>query len=287
MRRPDLSAEARAIENLLLLHFDGRNLSLPPMPQVPETVLRLLGSTRWNMKQVADEVGKDQVAAAAVLQMANSPLYRGLLKITSIEPALVRLGCNSIRTAMLNLSMRSVLFQECRSGNRRFRILWRRALAGAIVMRALSPFTGVDPEEAFLIGLMHDIGNIIVLRIAHAERVSAELDVDDDTFEYLCQEAHEEFGELLADAWALPARLKALVTDHHNYPNDRQLYRTERLQLQLADMICALLGYAPYAPYHLEECQPARDLGLPDKPEYVPFLTTLVQDLEETLAALE
>jgi HD-like signal output (HDOD) protein len=285
--RPELTTEGRALENLLVLHFDGRNLNLPPLPHVPERVLRVLGTAKWSMKQVAEEVGKDQVATAAVLQLANSPLYRGLQKITAIEPALVRLGANSIRTAMLNLSLRSVIFQERRKGNKRFEVLWHRSLASAIVMRSLSRFTALDPEEAFLIGLMHDIGNIIVLRITNAERTSLQLEIDDETFEYLCHEAHQEFGELLANSWSLPARLKALIADHHAYPSPDQPYRLERLQLHLTDIICSLLGYAPYAPYYLEECQAARDLQLPGRPDFEPFLSALADELDATLAALK
>lgn len=285
--RPELTAEARAMENLLILHFDGRNLSLPSMPHVPEAVLRLLGSPKCSMRQVAEEIGKDQVAAAAVLRMANSPLYRGMEKITAIEPAVVRLGSHAVSTAMMNLSMRSVTFREKRAGNRRAEALWERALAGAIVMRSLCRFTRLDEDEAFLMGLLHDIGSIIVLRIANAQPADVQAEIDDPAFEYLCEEAHQEFGELLASEWALPARLRALISNHHTYPEPNEKYRLERLQLHLADMICSLMGFSPYAPYDLMNARAAHHLGLVGRAEFTPFLDGLAAHVVETIAAIE
>jgi len=284
--RPELSSEARALENLLILHFDGRNLALPSLPHAPEQILRILDAKECGLGRVAQEIGKDQVAAAAVLQLANSPLYRGLVKVTAIEPAVVRLGVNAIRMAMLNLSMRSIAFRERRKGSNRAESLWHRALAAGTVMRALSGFTGLNPEEAFLIGLLHDIGNVIVLRIANAQPPGARLETDDEAFEYLCEEGHQEFGELLADAWSLPLRLKTLIADHHTYPAADQPFRCERLQLHLTDMICALLGFAPFAPYALEESRAVCDLGLLDRADFESFLAALPGELEQTLASL-
>lgn len=286
IERPELTAEARALESLLILHFDGRNLSLPPMPHVPERVLRIMSNRKFEMSQVAGEIGTDQVTAAAVLRMSNSPLYAGLQKTTAIGPAVVRLGTSAIRAAMLNLSMRSVAFKEQRKGNNRAETLWMRALAGSMVMRMLSRFTRVDPEEAFLMGLLHDVGNIIVLRIVNGQQASMKVQIADDTFEYLCHEAHQEFGELLAVAWALPVRLKTLISDHHTYPEPDQSYRIERLQLHLTDMICAQLSYAPYVAYNLLESRAVADLGLADHPDFIAFLDSLPEKLTESLEAL-
>jgi HD-like signal output (HDOD) protein len=287
MPRPDMNAEALALEQIIVGYFDGHDLSLPPLPRVPELVLQMLANPKCQMADVAAEIGEDQVCAAAVLRLANSPLYRGLDRITGLQQAVVRLGAAAIRTLMMHQTMRSITAGERRGTHRLAEILSLRALAGGAVMRSLSRFTGLDAEEASLMGLLHDIGSIIVLRIINSQRAFSVADIDMPTFEYLCFEAHQEFGELLSDAWSLPPRLKSLITDHHRHPEQSDPLRAERLQLQLTDMIGSLLGFAPEAPYDLLESRIVKELGLARRADFARFLATLPSELEETMQAFD
>ena len=144
----------------------------------------------------------------------------------------------------------------------------------------------MDEEVAFLIGLLHDIGNVIVLRIVHGYSLPTRYEIDTDTFEYLCGESHQEFGELIADSWGLPPHLKSLLADHHRHPAPDDPLRNERLQLQLSDIICSLLAYAPFEPYDLLACRVVQDLGLADDAKFVAFLERLPDDVDETIGAL-
>ena len=150
-------------------------------------------------------------------------------------------------------------------------------------MRELSRFTTLDQEDAFLIGLLHDIGSVIVLRIAQAQKRYSGYEVDVDSFDYLCYECHQEFGELVAEQWHLPEALKALIADHHTYPSSDDPLRVERLQLQVADMINSLLGYARPASYHLLEARAVQELGLAERGDFAAFLNELPDTVEEAL----
>ncbi|MFQ5589763.1 MAG: HDOD domain-containing protein [Phycisphaerae bacterium] len=286
VQRPELSTDARALENLLVSHFDGHDLKMPPLMHVAERVLTQLRKKNSGMGTVARVIAEDQVVAAGVLRMANSPLYRGLNKITALQPALTRLGVRAIRTLMMHQSLHSALFQGTGWSAELARVLWERSLAGACVMRGLSKFTAVECEEAHLIGLLHDIGSVIVLRVAHDDQVFTHYDMDAETFEYLCFECHQEFGELIAEAWQLPENLKALIADHHAFPLPGDPLRTERLQLQLTDMILSLLGYAVHVPYDLLRTRVVSELGLDERPGFIDFLEKLPDDLDETIGSL-
>ena len=286
VQRPDLSTEARAVENLLVSHFDGHDLSLPPLMHVAESVLPRLRDTNADLGQVVSDLSSDQVIATAILRMANSPLYRGLNKITAIRPAVSRLGFKALRTLLIHESMRAVMFGRKGGANELARMVWRQSLASACIMRGLSKFTAVDEEQAFLTGLLHDIGNVVVLRIVRGDDVALRYEIDLDTFDYLCYESHQEFGELIADAWRLPPDLKALILDHHGHPAPDDPLRIERLQLQLTDMICAMLGYAPSVSYNLLESYPVAELGLADRDDFLVFLDELPGEVEEAVEAL-
>lgn len=286
VQRPELSNEAQALEKLLISHFDGHDLTLPPLLHVAETLLPQLRGADCNLSTVSDGLSEDQVIAASVLRMANSPLYRGLNKIGGIRPAVNRLGTRALRTLLMHESLRAATFFRKADQQEMARIVWSRSLAAACIMRCLADFTDLDKEDAFLIGLLHDIGNVVVLRIVFGTQGAPCQTLDDDTFEYLCHECHQEFGELIADAWSLPPSLKAVICDHHTYPGDEDPLRTTRLTVQLTDMIKALLGYAPEVSYDLLDSRVVHDLGLKDRDDFVAFLRGLPEEVDETVAAL-
>ena len=284
--RPNLDAEARSLENLLISHFDGHDLRMPPLLHVAETVLPRLRDPNYSLAEAARTLAQDQVVAAAVLRMANSPLFRGLSKIASLQPAVARLGTNALRTLLMHESFRAATFFRKGDATAYARFIWRRSLASACIMHALSKLTGVDSDEAFLTGLLVDIGNVLVLRIVFSDQGSTACEIDLDTFQYLCDECHQEFGELVADAWSLPPTLKTIISDHHTEPAQDDALRTQRLMIQLADMICALLGFALPVPYDLMNSRVVAELGLKGDADFIAMLERLPDDLEELTNAL-
>ena len=283
--RPDLATEARAIESVLISHFDGHDLNLPPLLNVAERVLIRLRDSKCSMGDVGRAVSEDQVIAAAVMRMANSPLYRGLTRVTSVPNAVSRLGISALRTLMMRESMRSAMFGKQRDALGFAERVWRQSLASATVMQELSRFTNLAPDDAALYGLLHDIGNVVVLRIVLDQVKSTGVRLEFEEFEYLCSECHQEFGELIAAAWKLPPDLASLVGNHHTHPESDDPLRVERLMLATTDMICSLLGHTTFAPYALLEARPVVELRLGDKSGFVKMLEELPQTVDEAIGA--
>ena len=286
LERPDLSTEGLMLENMLIAQFDGHDLNLPPLPGVVERVLHRLGATNSSLAEVAKDIGDDQVLAASILRIANSPLYRALDKITALDAAVVRLGARAVRTLMLHESLRAATFGISSAGGEFAQYIWRRALASACIMRGMARYVKLDREVAFSYGLLYNIGNVMVLRVIFGSRALSFDVMDYETFDYLCAECHQELGELVADAWKLPDNLKSLIADHHTYPAPDDPLRVERLSLQLTGMICSLLGYEPYEPYDLLQSTAAKELGLDTREDFKRYLADLPEDVEETLAEL-
>ncbi len=282
---PELSPEAVAIENLLVSYFDGHDLNMPPLSHVTERVLQQLRNRKSSMGKVAETLSEDPVLAASVLRMANCPLYRGLHKITAVTPAATRLGAKAIHTLMMHESLRSAMFPGKQGETSMAQRLWSRSLVAAHVMRALSKFTNVDEEDAYLLGLLHDIGCVVVLRIILNDRTVSSFDPDERTFEYLCAECHQEFGELIANEWNLPDDIKAIITDHHRFPSEDDPLRTHRLQLQLTDIILSLQRFQPYQPYDLLNTDVVKALNLHMRPNFVPFLENIPNLIDEAFSS--
>ena len=133
--------------------------------------------------------------------------------------------------------------------------------------------------------MLHDIGNVIVLRETQKQQEFFHYKIDLETFEYLCYQCHQEFGELIAEEWQLPPAIRALLVDHHTDPTADDPYRVARWQLQLTGMINSLLGYASWVPYDLPAARPTRELGLDRHSAFKALLPTLPQSLAEALHA--
>ena len=184
---------------------------------------------------------------------------------------------------MLNQSMRVATLAGSEADKELAESVIRRALASATIMRGLASFTTVDKEEAFLIGLLHDIGHVVVLREARRQHRFINYELTPEVFEYLCQETHQEFGELIAQSWALPPNIQTLIADHHRYPEpDDPLYK-ERLLLKATDMICSLLGFSEYVNYDLLNSRAMIDLNLAKRQEVIDYLTHLPSEVDEII----
>ncbi|MGB0715018.1 MAG: HDOD domain-containing protein [Phycisphaerae bacterium] len=284
--RPDLAHEDRAFENLLISNFDGHNLTLPPMPGTLERVLANLRDPSCEFGKIADIIGEDQANAAAVLRIVNSPLYRGLEDITSLKLAITRLGAKAVRTLMMHQAMRKSVFSGKSTLKPLVELIWKRSLASACIMRSFSTVMKLDEEDCFLIGLLHGIGNVIVLRCAQDASDLRKYDVPYDIFEFLCYECQQEFGELIAEEWKLPDLVRSLVVNHHDYPTEDDPLRNYRLMLRITQMVNCNIGYGADGSYDVANCKAAQDLGIDGTPAYLSFLRRIPGELDEQIEAL-
>ncbi len=283
--RPELQGVARAMENILVNQMDGHDLGMPPLPEVAERVMRELRSREYRVDKVAQTIGEDPVISAAVLRMSNSPIYGGVSKITTLKSAVARIGASALKTLMMHQSLRAAIFRKDGEDWQLGKLVWDRAVAGAHVMRGLCRFTHMDEEEAFLIGLMHDIGNIIVLREVQKQEAMLQYVIDVPTFDYLCYECHQEFGELIAESWKLPDELQSLIANHHSEPHEEDPLRVQRSQLQLTDMILSLLEFTPRHDYNLLRTTSAQELGLATSESFMLYLDRLPEELTSAMGS--
>jgi HD-like signal output (HDOD) protein len=277
--RPELSPEALALERILVGYFEKTDLHLPSLPKVAERVLRLLSGRAYDARKIADEISADQVVSVAVLRLANSALYGRTNRVNDLHTAVARLGCNVLRSVMLQHSLQAAL-QHRKGGDRCLAsIVWNGSLASAQILRGLAEFVGVEPEEAYLVGLLHDIGAVLVLREVQEQEALLRYKIKVGEFVWLSFEYHQRLGQLIADAWDLPDKLKVLVTDHHSRAIAGDEAAPERNMITMADMLKAMLGYAAPGSYDLLHSTAAQSLGLDAKPGFAAFLDGLPEEL--------
>jgi len=206
-------------------------------------------------------VQTDSAFAAQVLRLANSPLFGGRSRVTSLSHALKRIGPEGLRDLLLAVSTNEILVVP---GDPSLPArLQRRGLAVAVCAQVIAEKVGFDPEEAFTAGILHDVGLPLAFGLIYAYRgqLPQSLVSSPELQRALAEQVHTTLGEELGRAWRLPTALVEVLGQHHDSESpagDRSLARCVAAARTLAD----LLGMEPEGQPIPEDCRALQALGI-------------------------
>lgn len=144
--------------------------TLPTVPKVVADLMEMLRDDDVPFAAIAHRIELDQVLAARVLQMVNSPFFGLRRKISSIQGAILMLGLSTIRSFVVSSGL-SGAFKKVQGVN--LPAFWAHSLRVASVSRYLASKTRhVDPNLAFTVGSMHAIGHLLMAQ-AMPDRIAA------------------------------------------------------------------------------------------------------------------
>ena len=192
----------------------------PNLPTLPAVAVELLAECRRpdvDVDKICELLARDPVLSAKLLSVANSSSFRRGSPVTTVRRAALALGTNAVTTLALSFSLVS---QRAARGSFDFAQYWRRALLNAVAARSLGQQMRIDAEEAFLAGLLQDIGMLALNAVvANYDEVVKEAKQDHLRLERLEQEqfgaGHPEVGAWLAKEWGLPEGLVHSVLSSH------------------------------------------------------------------------
>lgn len=193
--------------------------NLPPLPAVTRQLLSTLGDENASSNDVARVLSSDQALAGKVLKLVNSSFYGVPREVTTISRAVTVLGFSGVRN--LALGFGSVEMMRSLNSAVDMRAFWAHALATGAAAQSLAMFGArrIDPEEAFLAGLMHDIGAYVLA--AAVPDIYAPI-LEDLTNDRLAAEAeavgmtHAQVGQGLLQFWELPEAFGNAARYHHD-----------------------------------------------------------------------
>lgn len=193
---------------------------LPSLPAVVGELIRTLDNEETNIDQLAEGIGKDQSLAARALRVANSPFYGIPHKVASIHDAIVILGFRAVGSLITAASVTGYFSPPPHVGFDLTRF-WRHGIGTALCARALAQHVELDAEAAFTVGLLHDIGVLVLLttRPEHYAQVLAyQAEHDCELIEAereILHFDHAQVGEALARRWSFPVEIARAVALHH------------------------------------------------------------------------
>ncbi len=186
------------------------------VPRVPAVIPRLMQSLRSDTAtgaEIAEQVGRDATLVADVLRLANSPYYRTGREINSLEQAVFILGRNGLRQLVANAAMKPLLnIQTGHFSRQGGPIIWAQAEKCAIAGRCLAKAEGLDQFEAYLAGLVQNIGLIVAI-----QQLDAAFDATEAARSYRFRDIFAAKSRILsvriAAEWELPDRVLTAIKE--------------------------------------------------------------------------
>jgi len=208
-----------------------------------------------------------------VLRVANSAAYGRLFKVAGLETAFVRLGRRTVRSILMATALKRLTIRTGGTKRTLGEELWQQAIVSGVLLGQIGRRYAMQEDEAFLLGLLHDIGKLALLRILHEYHKTQGGTLSRAIFEGVCAQWHEPLGLRLASAWKLTYPLPAIIGNHHGQPDESDPLYLHRLLVQFADVTCVMLGYGPYVPYDFFALPCVRGLGIEDADRWQNWLT--------------
>lgn len=227
--------------------------SIPTLPTVLMELSRRMEDPKTSSDDLAQVIQQDQAIASKVLKLVNSPFYGYSGRINTINQGIVILGFNAIKNLVLSTSVMEA-FKDIPSGdNFRMDLLWVHSASVAGVSKLLAERSGVaDPEEAFVTGLIHDIGKVLLwssepkllsgcVLASRTHRIPMD-EIEKRVLGFM----DSELAAILAENWKFPASLRESLRWRAE-PERAGAYAPLASAVHCANLLCIALGASPIA----------------------------------------
>jgi HD-like signal output (HDOD) protein len=229
----------------------GQITNLPTLPVIVTRVMQVVNDPSSSANDVAFVVGQDLALSAKILRLANSAFYGTPRTITSISGAVMILGLKVINTIALNLTVFDLFPHEKKTSLFNRTAFWRHSTSCGLICRFLTErlrkFVLFDAEEAFCVGLLHDIGKVVMEQYLHEDfhkalkhakhrRISL-YEAEKETLGY----SHTDVAQWLMAGWQLPVQISLPLMCHHDPQHAKE-----------CGDIVALCHYADFLCYELK-----------------------------------
>ncbi len=281
--------------NAKLTEYLDRVDDLPAIPAITASVQRIVDNPSATVDDMREVIEQDAAIAARLLRVANSSLYSFTREIETLSHAITMLGFRTVR----NVVLAATLKQTFKRFGLAEKLLWEHStVAAAVAMRlADHPAVGVDREEAFIVGLLHDIGKCALNNATPEEYSDVTARVYNEGIRFVDAEReafgfdHAEMGASVAAKWKLSPGLEEVIRYHHNIEALPQLDESIARMTALASVAtacCTRMGVGrrePIVDLDLNGMLSWQFLGL-SAMDVAPILEIAAEQRKEALALL-
>ncbi len=180
---------------------------IPPAPQILPQLLNLLGDEDADLNDIIHLINVDASLTAQVLKLSNSSYFGVTKKIHEIQEAIQRIGFQEVFKLVITICSKGVLDQAVESYGIEKGQLWENAIAAAFCMENMSHKIDESPSNAYIIGILHHIGKLIINQVAHDQYSIVLSKVKNEGIDLIKAEqevlgyTHADLGAALLERW--------------------------------------------------------------------------------------
>lgn len=237
MNQPIVSKEVAHARSMIESESDSI-FDLRPLPSIAMRVSRACVDEGTNTAELARIVESDAIFATKILQVVNSSLYGCTREITTIKQGLVVLGRRTVVQLAMSIAAKKVFDSDDGTKELRQRI-FEHSLATASTAEVLLKYNSgdfIDPGSAFLSGIVHDIGKLVLLDLAPnaysqlVEQTSSEVSLFFAERELFGAD-HALLGAQLGQTWELATAIVGVIRNHHSSEIQNETPLTQAVEL--------------------------------------------------------
>ncbi len=233
-----------SIVEVLKARLSAGTLNVPVFHVVALKLQQTLSRPDFSINEVHQLLNSDPGLATGVLRAANSAFYSGLSKVSTIREAIIRLGSKEVANLAMLTTQQALYRSEDPKYNAIMQTLWKHSFCCAVGSRWLAQKVGfgAQAQEAFLGGLLHDLGKLFLLKCM--EEVCREKQLKGSTSQAVLREVlttlHAEQGLQLMMQWQMPQIYCDIVAGHEQERWDQG--NVLLAMVRLANLACRRLG---------------------------------------------
>jgi HD-like signal output (HDOD) protein len=220
----------RALKPIIEKKLEDGTFKLPMLPAAAMRVTELLRKDDLDPRAVVRALEKDPMLAAQVVRTANTIAFRGRVAATNLNQAVVRLGARQLRSFLVTAIAFQLFVSKDRDLDSAMKGLRAHSVAVSMLSRDLAQLTQCEEiEEAYLAGLLHDIGKVVVMvfvmevvRGQGAGR-APKVRVKPEDYISAIQALHRPVGHKLVAQWELPPILAQAIERSTAYTLDKRV----------------------------------------------------------------
>lgn len=211
-----MTEQLEKISSQIMQEFAAGSLIIPSLPEVISRIQQAISDKKRGTQQIAKLIQLDPALTARLIQIANSPTYRGAFPIETCQMAITRLGLRTTRNLVTCLVMHNVFNASTAVAHKHIRELWKHSCRVAAIACVVAQINKglLDPDKALLAGLVHDIGVLPVLSYLSDY---PELFKQPDLVEALIARLRGKLGEEILRQWQFDPELSNVPQEAENW----------------------------------------------------------------------
>ena len=219
--------------------FNHNEVDLPSMPEVALKINQAVQDENLDFRKIAEIVQTDPMISARAVQVANSAMYSGSQPVQTIKRAVQRIGLRAMRTIVMSVTLRNLYTPQSSLIKKRMKSYYHHSIRVGVLSHVLAKkIKGFDPEQAFLAGLIHDIGIVPLLIRADSHD---ELKNSPEMLDKLIYSLKTKVGAMLLKQWNFESELITVAQDAENW--NRDVIKADYCDVvQVAQLHCEMIG---------------------------------------------